>query len=249
MPSPGLHRAAADGRDARLGGVAARCDRGDAHDRARRQRRRHPPPRLVGRKAAPHRAGRRARRFRRRDGRDGARIPSAARLRPNRGRAVPRQAHDADDRSTPRHLGAGIHRRVQRRGGRRLDLACVAPLGPEAAIVGGGDRHQDHRGPRRLVAGARESDRRPRRVPARAVREGRRLPRRLHRASRRGGVLGRVAVRPAADADRARRRHLHHAAAPERFRGGGSAPRGEPAAADRIRPGPRRVAQRVHRLG
>ena len=147
--------------------------------------RRYRPAGGRGGAAASHRLHRGARRLRRRDGGDAARAPAL----PGMGRTIASRFRDKlAMRMQARTLGIRVPeftRGVQRPGGRRLGRPRAAAVGAQAALVGGGDRHQEDRRSRRAVARARRRGRRSGAVPARAVRPGRRLPRRLDRLRRR----------------------------------------------------------------
>ena len=119
-------------------------------------------------------------------------------------------------------------------------------VGAQAAIVRGGDRHQEGREPRRALARARSGGRPAVRRRPRTVRAGRRVSRRLDRLGRRGRVRRCVQVRPAADGDRAPGWPVHHAPAAGRFDEGRCAARAEPPAAGRAGAAARRLAHRVH---
>ena len=146
--------------------MAARGDRRDPHRSPRdAERRGDPPARRRDRAPPSHRPDRRARRLRRRDR---ARC-CASTCRCPAWAARPRAASATSSRCGCRRATLGMpvpefspvfnDQEVA-----RLDGARAAAVGAEAALVGGGDRHQEGRRPRRAVARARRRRRRARRT-------------------------------------------------------------------------------------
>ena len=159
-----------------------------------------------------------ARRFRRRDRRNAARVSWRARDGPDPGAWISRQARDANPRACSRDTVPGIRTRSQPSGDNRLDAADSSALGPQATVSGRGDWHPQARIAGRALANTRRARRRAGRLRPRAVRSRRRLSRRLDCLRRSHPLCDGQPVPDAADGGCARRRHLRYVhAVPERY--------------------------------
>ncbi len=178
-------------------------------------------------------------------GRDAARALQMPGMGRTTASYLPRQAGDADEGARAGLRRAGVLAGLQRRGASNDWTRRVpAAVGAQAAVVGGRDRHQEGRPNRDELWRALDAagDGRSNSVLEQFVRGD------VYHVDSivwdgTGRVRGGLQVRPAADGDRARGRHLHHAASARRCVGGRArAAAAEPPAAGGARAAARRLA-------